>query len=311
MEGRVVLITGGSRGLGLALAEECARQGAYLAICARQPEPLERARQKLAEMGAEVLALPCDVGEQEQVERLVAQVLAHFGRIDMLINNAGVIVVGPRKTMTTQDYAEAMKSMFWGTLYPTLAVLPFMLTQKSGHIVMITSIGGKVSIPHLLPYSSAKFAALGFSEGLHAELASEGIQVTSIVPGLMRTGSHVNALVKGQRQKEYDWFGFLATFPLSSTSAAHAARRIVQAACQGRAELIITPQAKFLALLHGLWPEFTIHLLSLMDRFLPTASSRDVQSQTGLASRSRVGSWLTQPGEPAAHTYNQYAPQDD
>jgi len=291
----------------LAIAQECARQGAYLAICARQAEPLELARQRLAEMGADVLAVPCDVGEQEQVERLVEQVIARFGRIDMLINNAGIIIVGPQQTMTTQDYVDAMQSMFWGTLYPTLAVLPFMRAQKSGHIVMITSIGGKVSVPHLLPYSSAKFATLGFSEGLHTELAREGIRVTSVVPGLMRTGSHLNAFVKGQHRKEYAWFGFLGTFPLSSTSAASAARQIVRAACQGKAELIITPQAQLLARLHGLCPGFTIHLLSLVNRLLPSASPTEVQRQTGQASRTGMSTWLTMPGESAAQRYNQLA----
>lgn len=310
LRGRVVLITGGSRGLGLALAHEYARQGAHLIICARQPEPLEIARQKLAALGTEVLAIPCDIREQLQVEQLIVQGIARFGRIDVLVNNAGIIMVGPMQTMTLHDYQDCMDTMFWGHLYTTMAVLPYMRAQKGGHIVNITSIGGSISVPHLLPYSCAKFAAQGFSEGLHAELAREGIKVTIVIPGLMRTGSHINAFMKGQRQREYILFGLCATLPFTATSAASAARRIVRATRRGATELIITPQAKVLSRFHGLCPALTTRLLSLVNRLLPQASGTEQEPVTGRESRSELGAWLTGLGEAAAHTYNQYARHD-
>lgn len=311
LRNRVVLITGGSRGLGLALAEEFARQGARLAICARQKTSLELARQKLSDMGAEVLALASDVSAQEQVELLIERVNSHFGRIDVLVNNAGIITVGPQQTMTMQDYVDAMNTMFWGMVYPTLAVLPIMRAQGSGHIVNITSIGGKVSVPHLLPYSCAKFAAVGFSQGLHAELARERIGVTTVVPGLMRTGSHVNAFVKGNRQAEYTLFGLLATLPFTSTSAASAARQIVRAVSRNETELIITPQARLMARLHGLMPGLTTNVLSLANRALPRAGEEDSKRLTGRESRTPMGAWLTRLGESAAYTYNQYVRRDE
>jgi NAD(P)-dependent dehydrogenase (short-subunit alcohol dehydrogenase family) len=306
LRGRVVLITGASRGLGLALARECARQGAHLALCARQAETLEVARQQLAEYGVDVLAVPCDVGDEEQVQRFVAQTIAHFGHIDMLITNAGIITVGPQQAMTIADYASAMDSMFWGTVYPTLAVLPFMRAQKHGHIVHITSIGGKVSVPHLLPYNSAKFAALGFSEGLQAEVAREGIRVTSVVPGLMRTGSHINAHMKGNCQAEYTWFGTLATSPLTAISAASAARQIVRAATHGSTEIILTPYAQLVARFHGLLPGVTVRLLGLVNRLLPRVPGEGSAAAYGQESTSALTKRLTRPGEHAAQIYNQY-----
>jgi short-subunit dehydrogenase len=262
-------------------------------------------------MGADVLALVCDVSEREQVDLLIERVSAHFGQIDILVNNAGIITVGPQATMTVQDFTDSMNTMFWGTVYPTLAVLPAMRACKNGHIVNITSIGGKVSVPHLLPYSSAKFAAVGFSQGLHAELAGEGVRVTTVVPGLMRTGSHVNAFVKGNRQMEYTLFGLLATLPFTSTSATSAARQIVRAICRGETELIITPQAQLLARFHGLLPGLTTNLLSLIDRALPRGGENDTRRRTGRESRSPMGAWLTRLGEPAAYAYNQYIQRDE
>ena len=188
MRGRTVLITGGSRGLGLALAREMAGRGARLAICGRDPESLERARASLARAGAEVIAVPCDVTDRNSVEALVEEVHRSLGPIDVLINNAGVIEVGPAETMAVADYEEAMGTNFWGMLYPTLAVLPEMRQRKAGRIVNITSIGGKLGIPHLLPYSASKFAAVGFSQGLRTEVAGDGIPV---VRGMLSFGGSI------------------------------------------------------------------------------------------------------------------------
>ena len=310
MQDRIVLITGASIGLGLAVARECAKQCADLIICAREPEPLEIARRELTDMGADVLSFAYDVSDREQVQSMIEQSIIHFRRIDMLINNAGIINVGPQETMTIQDYEEAMNIMFWGPVYTTLAVLPYMREEKRGRIVNVTSIGGKVSVPHLLPYSGAKFATVGFSEGLHAELAKEGINVTTVVPGLMRTGSHVNAYFKGKQQEEYAWFSLAATLPITSTDAANAARRIVRAARRGDAEVILTMQAKLLVRFHGLFPGLTTDILGLVNRMLPDANGAGKSRKTGRESRNDAATKLTALGEPAAHNYNQYSKPD-
>ncbi len=287
---KVVLITGGSRGLGFLLAREFAHHGARVAICARDPQELRRAAADLNKTEVEVMALPCDVSQRGQVEAMVAQVIKRFGRIDVLVNNAGVIQVGPVEAMTEADYQQALQTMFWGVFYPSVAVLPHMRSQRFGRIVNITSIGGKVSVPHLLPYGCAKFAAVGFSEGLHAEVAREGIRVVTVVPGLMRTGSYLNAQFKGAEEGEYVWFSLGATLPGLSMAVERAARQIVRATEYGDSEVILSLPAKILARFHGLFPGTTADLMAVVDRFLPKAERSELKSTRGIEIDRRLAS---------------------
>jgi NAD(P)-dependent dehydrogenase (short-subunit alcohol dehydrogenase family) len=306
LAGRAVLITGGSRGLGLAMAQEFARQGAHLAICARDDDTLERARAELVRAGAEVLAIPCDVAVQDQVGRMVESVTSHYGRIDVLVNNAGVIQVGPLQDQTIDDFRQAMDVMFWGTVYCTLAVLPQMRQRHTGRIVNITSIGGKVPVPLLMPYNSAKHAAVGFSETLRAEVARDGVTVTTVVPGLMRTGSYKHAMFKGQNEVEYSLFSPLSSLPLTSIDARKAAREIVEATRRGDPELIVSIQAQVFARLHGLFPGLTADLLSLVNRALPGPGGIGAATAEGVESETAVSeSFLTALGQRAAAELNQ------
>jgi len=307
LEGNVVLITGGSRGLGLAMAMEFAKQGARLVLCARNEVELERARMKLSELGAEVFVIPCDVSDKDQAQYTIERATMLCGRVDVLVNNAGIICAGPWQTQTRADFEESMDSMFWGTYNMTMAVLPQMVRRKSGHIVNITSIGGKVSVPHLLSYSSAKFATIGFSEGLRAELAKDGIAVVTVVPGLLRTGSYINTVMKGDNYPaEYTWFTLLDTLPISSISARRAAKQIVHATKRGSAELIITIQAQILARLHGLLPGFTTDLLGWMNRLLPEGGETNTTRHQGIESETPITkSFLTLLGQRASERYNE------
>ena len=304
--GKAVLITGGSRGLGLVLAREAVREGARVAICARDPEELARARADLFTRGGVVLDVPCDLTDQDQVERMVRTVLDALGAVHVLINNAGVIEVGPAEEMTLADYEEAMRTHFWGPLYTTLAVLPDMRRRGEGRVVNISSIGGKVAVPHLLPYGASKFALVGLSEGLRAELIKDGIYVTTVCPGLMRTGSPVNATFKGQHRAEFAWFSVGASLPLLTLSAERAARKILSACKHGDAEVILSLPAKLATAFHGLFPGLTADLLGLFNRLLPGPGGIGTARAKGRDSTSAVApSVLTALSDRAARQNNE------
>ena len=309
LDGRVVLITGASRGLGLAMAEEFGRRGARLALTARDAYELERARTQLLTRNAaraeDVFVFPADLVRQEDAAQLIKVTTAHFGRIDILVNNAGVIAVGPIENQTVKNFRDVMDANFFAGLHCTLALLPQMLARKEGNIINIASVGGKIPVPHLLPYTASKFAVVGFSEGLNAELRSKGIRVTTVCPGLMRTGSHLHAVFTGDAEREYRWFSLAASLPLVSTSARSAARKIVCAVAAGKSEVSITPQAMVAARMGNLSPELVSFAMHLMNLALPSAVAGTPANRRGADVRRLEISPAVVLGQAAARNYNE------
>ncbi len=281
---RVVIITGGSRGLGLLIARQLADEGAVLVIAARDEGELNRVREELSDRGARVHLVVCDVGVRDEAERLVHDTLQREGRLDLLVNNAGVMKVGPLEHMEHADFEEAMAVHFWGPLHTSLAAVPAMRRQGGGRIVNISSIGGKIAVPHLTPYCASKFALAGLSDSMRSELAKDGIRVTSVFPGLMRTGSPFNAWFKGRHRDEFTWFTIADSVPVASIDGRRAAWQIVDAARHGDAELVVSVPAKLAVLANALAPD-------LVAAFMAAANSKVLPAPTDDAGTEAHSGW--------------------
>jgi short-subunit dehydrogenase len=267
--GKTIVITGGARGLGLVVARMLAKEGANLAICSRTQHQLDAAEAELRTYGVAVHAYRCDLTDTTQLNAFFADVQLLLGPVDVLINCAGIILAGPYANTTEADFQDAMTSNFWVAYHACNAVLPDMQRRRAGRIVNVASIGGKVSVPHLLPYSTSKFALVGYSEGLRAEVARDNVFVTTICPGLIRTGSPRQALVRGQHEKEYAWFKIADSLPGLAASAEAVASQLIEAARYGEAERIITLPAKLATYLHGLFPGLVADASAAINTLLP------------------------------------------
>jgi len=309
LAGEVAIVTGASRGLGLELAKELGRHSVRLVICARNASALGEAADELRADGAEATAIACDITEEPSARLLVDTALTTYGRLDIIVNNAGIIQVGPAANSQLSDYETAMRTMALAPARLTVTALPVMRERGHGRILNITSIGGKISVPHLLPYCMAKFAAVAFSEGLRAELGSGPITVTTAVPGLMRTGSHTQAMFRGQREKEFTWFSLGASLPLISMDATRAARRIVSAMRGRRAEIILTPLGQVGARGAAVFPGLTARVLHAVSLALPDAADKSGELARGEELRpalsGRLFDRLTSLGRSAAKRLNE------
>lgn len=304
--GQTVVITGGARGLGLELARLWVAEGARVAICSRTADQLQRAVRELQRVGGQAYAEVCDVTDGTQVTAFIQRVTEKWGRVDVLVNNAGIIQTGPLECMTEEDFRKALATHFWGPLYAVNAVLPQMRSRGAGRIVNISSIGGRISVPHLLPYCVSKFALAGLSEGLRTELAREGIVVTTVCPGMMRTGSPRNAEFKGSHRAEYAWFSISAALPIVATGSRLAARRIIEACRRGDSEMSPSLPAGLAMRLHALAREAGISVLEMANRFLPGADGTDAAAYKGWQSFSAWSpSWITTLNEQAALRNNE------
>jgi NAD(P)-dependent dehydrogenase (short-subunit alcohol dehydrogenase family) len=303
---KVAIITGGSRGLGLVLARHICAQGGRVALVARDPEELGRAKADLALRGGAVLTVECDLLDARQIQSAVRQIIDRFGKIDILINNAGIIEVGPLENMAREDFERAMRLHFWAPFELTAQVVPEMRIWGGGRIVNISSIGGKVAVPHLAPYSASKFALTGFSDAIRAELARDNIHVTTVAPGMMRTGSHVNAKFKGKHDMEFTWFAASAGAPLISMNADRAARKILAACRRGQPSLTLTFAARGAILGNALFPNLTGYVMRLASRFLPgTGGEEGNQSRAGSQLHPLTPKWLTHLADAATARNNE------
>jgi NAD(P)-dependent dehydrogenase (short-subunit alcohol dehydrogenase family) len=282
IRGKTIAITGAARGIGYATAIALLERGARVVIGDRDVALQESAVAQLTKLGP-VSGYPLDVTDRESFATFLDKARTDGGgHIDVLINNAGVIQVGPVESVTIELLEEAMRSNFWSAAHATLFSLPHLRERRGeGRIVNIVSIGGRVAIPHMLSYDASKFALMGFSEALRAELLRAGIKVTTVIPGPMRTGSIYNAEFAGKPRREFEWFSLLASMPVFTIGAERAAARVIDAAEEGKDEIHLGLSSYVLSFLHGVAPRFVTRMMSLMNRALPAPGGAQGETWRG------------------------------
>ncbi len=191
LTGKVVVITGGSEGIGKAAARRFAEEGAKVVICARRPDVLENAAAEIrSTTGGEVLALSTDVTQPDQVKNLFEQTIAAFGRVDILVNNAGTAAGHPFETVTDALWREDLDLKLFGAIYTIREVLPHMKAQGGGRIINITHPGGKAPGARSVPTSVSRAAGIALTKALAQEFAADNILVNTVCVGLLKSGQH-------------------------------------------------------------------------------------------------------------------------
>lgn len=275
-EGKTALVTGGTRGLGRALVRELASRGAKVVFCARHADEIERSQASLEVEGLSgVLGMVADLSRPNTPEELVARVEQTLGAVDILINNAGIIQVAPFLNTREESFHQCLDLFLYAPLRLSTAVLPQMLSQGEGTIVNIASVGGQVPSPHMTAYNCGKSALVALSEGMSVELGRYGVNVLTVVPGLMRTGGHRNAEFAGKPDKEYAWFSRAAIHPALAACPYRVARKVVDGIRDRNRTLYPGWEAKLGPRFHRLFPDITLAVSSMINRLLPRPGRED------------------------------------
>jgi NAD(P)-dependent dehydrogenase (short-subunit alcohol dehydrogenase family) len=294
LRGRVAIVTGGARGLGLAITRALVQQGCRVAICGRDGDTVRRCVEQLRAEGFTVEGQSCDVSDPAQVNAFVREVTERYGVIDILVNNAGQCYVGPASELDALDMQRALQNVFWGQFHVTKAVLPQMRQRRFGRIVNVTSLRGKLPIPHQSAYVAAKYAATGWSEAIALELEHEGVTVSTITPPPLRNGAPLHSHYNGRREAEFEWFATALTSPLSAIAAERVARVVVEAIVYGQHESAVSPLCWMAVRAHGLAPNLVAGMLRWVARRMPAAL------EPGVSSAMRLGREVAGPSSDGA-----------
>jgi len=200
LDGRSAVITGGGRGIGVAVAEALVAEGAKVVVSARSVDEIESVAERLCAAGGEAFAVPCDVSDPEQVRALAAAAIERFGAVDVLVNNAGIARSAPLKSLTLEEWNLIMAINATGTFLCTQAFLGPMVERRWGRVINVASIAGKIGAAYISAYSASKHAVIGFTRSVAAEVATSGVTVNAICPGYVDTpmteGSVANIVEK-------------------------------------------------------------------------------------------------------------------
>lgn len=244
LKDQVIIVTGATSGIGEACAEVFGKAGGKIVITGRNPEKLERSRQKLCKVGIEVLAVLADAASESDSNRVVSETLKHYGQIDILINNAGISMRALFQELDLEVFKQVMDTNFYGTVYATKACLPQILEAK-GSIIAISSINGYRGTPARTAYTASKYAMNGFMESLRTEVMNQGVHVLVASPGFTASNIRNGALTAhGQSQGESP------RDESKMMNPEEVAQAILKATLQRKRDLVLTTQGKLAVFLN-------------------------------------------------------------
>jgi short-subunit dehydrogenase len=268
----VAVVTGAATGIGRALATRLADEGARLCLADINKKALDEVADVLKAKGCDVSAYAVDVADRRQMEALCHNVVEHFGRTDLLINNAGVALCGDIEEVSVSDIEWLMGINFWGMVYGVKYFLPILRQQKKAYIVNLSSVFGMIAPPGQAAYAASKFAVRGFTEALRHELAGTGVQVSSVHPAGIRTGIAESSRVGAgtdPRKREQD--AAMLEF-LAHVTPERAADIIVRGMLKGHTRILVGRDAFVIDLFQRLLPERYWRIMGpLLDRRLSKA----------------------------------------
>ncbi len=242
---KIIVITGASSGIGRSTALEFAKHGAKLVLVSRRKDKLDLVREELSQFGNEIMVYPCDVSDKNQVKSMANSVIQKFGKIDILINNAGFAIYGNVSDLSIEEIESQIQTNYLGMIYCTKNFLPVLQKQNSGHIVNIASVAASFGLPGIAPYCASKFAMLGFSEGLKHELKHTNIGITVVSPIMVRTNFF-----------EHKSFAKMPKYSITSLDPKTVAKTIIRASQSPRLEIIVPNIVRI-----GVWLKHTFPFL--------------------------------------------------
>jgi NAD(P)-dependent dehydrogenase (short-subunit alcohol dehydrogenase family) len=248
MRDRIAIVTGGASGIGRALCLELGRRGAQVTVTDIDAEAAKAVAGQIAANGGKAAGRRLDVTDAAEVKRLIDEVAAREGRIDLLFNNAGIGIGGEAQYLSLEDWRRLLEVNLFGVIHGVHAAYPLMVAQRSGHIVNTASIAGLFPFPIALPYTASKHAVLGFSLGLRAEAAALGVKVSVVCPGGIDTKIWQRSVLRGQDKER----AMAHLRPMMS--ADRCARAILRGVARNRGTILVTNEARFLASLTRLSP---------------------------------------------------------
>jgi NAD(P)-dependent dehydrogenase (short-subunit alcohol dehydrogenase family) len=272
-EGKVAIVTGGGSGIGQALCEELAHRGSMVVVADINDDCAQQVATAITQRGGRAYAAHINVSKKEEVRQLVAETVSAYGHLDYLFNNAGIVIGGDARDLTSEQWHRVLDVNFYGALYGTLAAYSVMLKQGSGHIVNTASAAGLLPGPGNAPYSASKHAIVGLSLSLRFEAADLGVKVSVICPGFVRTNiSQSMVLANAARQQ------FLARLPFHMMKAEHAAHAILGGVLRNQAIIVFPTSMRWIWRLYRAFPHLLDGVwLTLMREFRTLRGAPDIR----------------------------------